>query len=226
MATAVCRFSPPPRLPPGPDVLLAVGVGMFLIIVSRLGAPFVAYSLRPSPGSPGSPLFPVPELDALGVGSKDKESSSDMWRSTFLCAEDGGRRNLETQSAKLSPDRLEVLEERGDVFNETDSRLALSDDADEFWPHCALVFMPLLTSCEGVRLAGETRRDEIHSAAPRSSVEGADIVPDRRVIQCLVLHPRHERGCWDGFPLDVTHTSISGTNAKSDAQLEPSNSGT
>ncbi|GAH89410.1 unnamed protein product, partial [marine sediment metagenome] len=39
-------------------------------------------------------------------------------------------------------------------------------------------------------LAGEPRTDDIHSAAPRSAVEGSNVIPDRRRIQALVRHPR------------------------------------
>lgn len=45
-----------------------MGVGHFLSMVSRLGAPFVAYSPRPSPGSP---LFPDPLAEAGGVGQQE-----------------------------------------------------------------------------------------------------------------------------------------------------------
>lgn len=51
--------------------------------------------------------------------------------------------------------------------------------------------------------------DDIHEAAPRSAVEGGNVVPDRRAIQGRVFHPCHERGRCVGFPLDVTHSSIS-----------------
>lgn len=50
--------------------------------------------------------------------------------------------------------------------------------------------------------------EDIHEAAPWSAAEGGNVVPDRRAIQGRVFHPRHERGCRIGFPLDVTHSSV------------------
>ena len=59
-------------------------------------------------------------------------------------------------------------------------------------------------------LARIARTDEIHRAAPRAAVEAGKIVPDRRLIQGLVFHPRHEDGRGEGVPLDVTHSTVSG----------------
>ncbi len=47
-------------------------------------------------------------------------------------------------------------------------------------------------------------------ATPRAAVEGGNIIPDRRLIQGFVFHPRHEGGCREGFPLDVTNSAIFG----------------
>ena len=59
-------------------------------------------------------------------------------------------------------------------------------------------------------LARIARTDEIHRAAPRAAVEAGKVVPDRRLIQGLVLHPRHEDGRGEGVPLDITHSTVSG----------------
>lgn len=50
----------------------------------------------------------------------------------------------------------------------------------------------------------------MNAAAPRSSVEGADVIPDRRRSQGLVNHPRHENGRGECVSLDKTNSSISG----------------
>lgn len=50
----------------------------------------------------------------------------------------------------------------------------------------------------------------MNAAAPSSRVEGSQIVPDRRLTQGLVFHPRHESGRRMAFPLDESHSSISG----------------
>ncbi len=53
-------------------------------------------------------------------------------------------------------------------------------------------------------------RDEMNATAPARTVEGAQIVPDRRLAQGLVCHPRHESGCRVAFPFDESHSAISG----------------
>jgi hypothetical protein len=129
---------------------------MFLI---SLDSEFVAYSDRLSPGFP---LFPVPDCDAAGVGSKDKESPAEMWRSTLCRGVDTGRREDETQFSKSVVDGFELFEEPGDVFEKNESWSALSDDSDELGPECAFVRVPALTTGDRVRLARQSRRDKIH----------------------------------------------------------------
>jgi hypothetical protein len=73
------------------------------------------------------------------------------------------------------------------------------------------VFVSEFFSGDGKWLAGIAAVDDIHQAAPRSAVEGGKIVPDRSAIQGRVFHPRHERSRCVGFPLDVTHSAISGS---------------
>ena len=74
------------------------------------------------------------------------------------------------------------------------------------------------------RLARITRRKEIHRAAPRPAVEAGKVVPDRRLIQGLVLHPRHEDGRSVGVPLDVTHSTVSGFGQRK-SEIEASGAG-
>lgn len=49
----------------------------------------------------------------------------------------------------------------------------------------------------------------MNATAPRSTVEGSEVTPDRRLIQGLVRHPCHESGRSVAFPLDETNSSIS-----------------
>ena len=77
-------------------------------------------------------------------------------------------------------------------------------------PEVARIVRSPAPSCDAERLARITRRDEIHRAAPRPAVEAGKVVPDRRLIQGLVFHPRHEDGRGEGVPLDVTHSTVSG----------------
>lgn len=96
-----------------------------------------------------------------------------------------------------------------DVLEEAQARFDLAHDAGDVRPQMARVFIAELASGDGKRLARIAAMDDIHEAAPRFAVEGGNVVPDRRAIQGRVFHPCHERGRRVGFPLDVTHSSIS-----------------
>ena len=96
-----------------------------------------------------------------------------------------------------------------DVFEETNGGFNFAHDAGDVRPEMARVFIAELSSGDRKRLARIAAMDDIHEAAPRSAIEGGNVVPDRRAIQGRVFHPRHERRCRVGFPLDVTHSSIS-----------------
>lgn len=49
----------------------------------------------------------------------------------------------------------------------------------------------------------------MNATAPRSTIEGSEVTPDRRLIQGLVRHPSHQSGRSMAFPLDETNSSIS-----------------
>lgn len=70
----------------------------------------------------------------------------------------------------------------------------------------------------------DTCSEDMNLAAPRSAVEGGNVIPDRRLIQGRVFHPRHEGGCSEGFPLDVTNSLISGF-CDMQAELQSANAG-
>jgi len=97
-----------------------------------------------------------------------------------------------------------------DVLEETEGWFDLAHDTGDVGPEVSGVFVAELASGDGKRLARIATMHDIHDAAPRSAVEGGKVVPDRRAIQGRAFHPRHERGRRIGFPLNVTHSSISG----------------
>lgn len=115
------------------------------------------------------------------------------------------------QAAKVAGD---VPKSQGhvapDVFEEDPSGPDFLDDARDLGPEVAgIVGTPSMAGlAEG--LAGIAGRDEIHTVAPWSAVEGSQIVPYSRRSQGLVFHPGHESGRSVGLPLDVTHSAISG----------------
>jgi hypothetical protein len=97
-----------------------------------------------------------------------------------------------------------------DVLAEDNSRPHFLDDAQDLVDEESVVVGALSLASGAVRLARVARSEDIHASAPRQAVEGCEIVPDRCRIQGRVFHPRHERGRRTGFPLDVTHSSITG----------------
>jgi hypothetical protein len=84
------------------------------------------------------------------------------------------------------------------------------------------VVLAALSAGEGEWLAGISASDERNLATPRAAVEGFDIVPDRRVIQGLICHPRHEGGRGKGFPFDETNSPVSGF-CNMEAELQSAN---
>jgi hypothetical protein len=112
-----------------------------------------------------------------------------------------------------------------DIFEEAKRRLDLAHDASDVWPEMPRVFVAELFSGDAEGLAGIAAMDDIHDATPRFAVEGANIVPDRRLIQGFIFHPRHESGRGVCFPFDITNSSISG-DGDVEAEVETTGSST
>jgi hypothetical protein len=113
--------------------------------------------------------------------------------------------------------------ESAHVLHEDVARSHVANDPSKLSPEPrALAVETSAFAGEADVLAREAASDAIHDATPRSSVEGADVTVDRRRIQGLVFHPRHESGCGVGFPLDVANSTSVGSG-EPDAEVEPSN---
>lgn len=97
-----------------------------------------------------------------------------------------------------------------DVFEEAPFGLHLADDPADMRPEVAGIVLAASAPCEAEGLAGIAGSDEMNAAAPWAAVEGGNVRPDRSLIQGLVFHPCHESGRREGFPLDVTNSSIGG----------------
>jgi hypothetical protein len=97
-----------------------------------------------------------------------------------------------------------------DIFGEDDRWIGFTDNSLDLRPQMARVGFASSLSGKAEWLAGVTGREDMNAAAPRSAVEGSQIVPYRRLIQGRVFHPGHESCRRVGFPLDVTDSSISG----------------
>jgi hypothetical protein len=162
------------------------------------------------------PLDRVPE-QARGVGQLVPLTDSEDEQTLALvrCADFRRRkeacRKLVAHADQSCGDFGEAeAEMMGDIFEKDEGRFDLADDAGDVWPEVAWIVRALALARDGERLARIARSDDVHRAAPRVAVEGSNVVPDRRVIQGRVFHPRHESGCGVGLPFDMAHSSISG----------------
>lgn len=162
------------------------------------------------------PLDRVPE-QARGVGQEvalavgeDEEPLAPMRRTDFRRREEA-RRKAVAHADQPSGDFGEAeAEMMGDILEEDEGRLDLSNDPSNMRPEVARVVRAPALARDGERLARIARSDDVHRAAPSAAVEGSNIVPDNSLIQGRVFHPRHESGRGVGIPLDVTHSAISG----------------
>lgn len=98
----------------------------------------------------------------------------------------------------------------GDVLEEAPFGADLADDPRDLGPEVTRVVLALPAAGQAEGLAGVTGSDDMNAAAPRSAVEGSEIVPYRSRSQGRVCHPRHESGRGETVSLDMTHSSVSG----------------
>ena len=152
---------------------------------------------------------------------QDEQALEPVRRTDFSRREQSFR-NPEAQVFQLASDlAISEVEMIGDVFEEHPFGCALGDDPGDVRPQVPGVVGPPTPAGDAERLARIARREDVHRVTPWAAVEGGKIVPDRRRIQGLVFHPRHEDGRGEGVPLDVTHGAVSGLG-QHEAKLEPS----
>ena len=201
----------------------ALGVGHILVAWSRPRCAFLPLgrtkwlplAVRISGGLPPPPTF--------GMG-QDEQALAPMRRADFSRREQSFR-NPEAQVFQLASDlAISEVEMIGDVFEEHPFRCALGDDPGDVRPQVPGIASAPAPAGDAERLARIARREDVHRPTPWVAVEGGNIVPDRRRIQGLVFHPRHEDGRGEGVPLDITHSSIPGLG-QHEAKVEPSGAG-
>jgi hypothetical protein len=98
----------------------------------------------------------------------------------------------------------------GDVLEETPLGADFPNDPGDLGPEVSGVLLAHSIAGKAEGLAGITGRDEMNAAAPRSAVEGSQIVPYRSRSQGRVCHPGHESRRGETVSLDIAHSSISG----------------
>jgi hypothetical protein len=161
------------------------------------------------------PLDRVPE-QARGVGQlvpladgEDEQAFPLVRRADFRRREEACRKAVAHADQSAGDFGEAEAEMMGDILEEDEGWLDLVDDAGDMGPEVARVIGTPAFARDGERLARIARSDDVHRAAPRSAVEGGNIVPDNSLIQGRVFHPRHESGCGEGFPFDMAHSTIS-----------------
>ena len=158
----------------------------------------------------------MPE-QARGVGQfvsfsdgEDEEPLSLVGRADFRRREEACRKAVAHADQSCGDFGETEAEMMGDILEEDEGRLDLTDDAGDMRPEVARVVSAPAFACNRERLARIARSDDVHRAVPRAAVEGSNVVPDNSLIQGRVFHPRHESGCGEGFPFDMAHSTISG----------------
>ena len=162
------------------------------------------------------PLDRVPE-QARGVGQfvafadgEDEQPFALVGRTDFRRREEACRKAVAHADQSAGDFGETEAEMMGDILEEDEGRLDLTDDAGDMRPEVARVVSAPTFARNGERLARIARSDDIHRAAPRAAIEGSNVVPDNSLIQGRVFHPRQESGCGEGFPFDMAHSTISG----------------
>ena len=176
------------------------------------------------------PLERVPE-QARGVGQlvpladgEDEQSLALVGRADLRRCEEACRKAVAHADQSAGDFGKTEAEMMGDILEEDEGRLGLANDAGDMRPEVARVVRAPAFARDGERLARITRSNDVHRATPRAAVETGNVVPDRRLIQGRVFHPRHESGCGEGFPFDMAHSTISG-DGDGKPEIEPARTG-
>ncbi len=169
-------------------------------------------------GNDGSPLLPrsrrLPALSLLelfGVG-QEEDAGTEVRGGNVTRSNDGPGASGIAVLAEVLADERNSGSCAGDVLPEEEGGSALDGDADLLAEEAAALSVESLLGGGFALGVGEAElwarcaaSDEIHESMPWASVEGAHIVPDRSLCQLRLIHPGHEDGCSEGFPLDVHH---------------------
>ena len=138
----------------------------------------------------------------------NEEPASNVARTAFERREQS-RFDCKAQRLKVPENRIGSQGHMAfDVFEEAPFGIEFSDDSPYMRPEVAGIVFALAAAREAEGLARISGSEDMNLSTPRRAVEGGNVIPDRRLIQGLVFHPCHESGRREGFPLDVTNSSI------------------
>lgn len=113
-------------------------------------------------------------------------------------------RSIKPQAGKPLEDHVESVSPKvRRVFGEDIRRLYLANDAEHFKPKAAAIAAKsdALARAADV-LTGEAAGDDVNSPAPRSSVKGADVIPDGELVKQPLELALHEHALAVGFDFD------------------------
>jgi hypothetical protein len=103
-----------------------------------------------------------------------------------------------TEHSSKSPSK-----ERWAVFHEDVAGSNLANDARHVGPHAAALSVNAgAFACDADVLAGKAARNDVNTAAPWSSVKGANVIPNRERREKAVILSGGKYACGVGLPLD------------------------
>lgn len=244
MACPVSSSSPPlapPRRSRLPSVSATPGVSQFAAIAGSgvppapklwFGPPFSpsdargvdqdAATVRRS--GPPSPWLPGPFVSLVRTVGHDEQPLALVAGAGFGRAENSCR-NAETHCLQCWDEggELSVRVPR-DVLAEETISPAFAQDPQDLVDEEAVVAGAAALAGDGVGLAGVSAKDAMNAAAPRASVEGGKVRPDRSVIQLARLAARDQPCGGKCFPLQVSDSARSGFG-NMHAEVEPAGPG-
>jgi hypothetical protein len=147
-------------------------------------------------------------MDAVGVGSKNPDSVALMWGSNIGCSHNSpftviphlGKVSNDSDSSPNSED--------WGVFHKDVLGSYFANHPRHFVPHgTSLAFEAISLSADTDVLTRKASRYDLSNASPRSSVKGANVIPDRESFEKTVILSGAQYACGIGFPLDCTDGS-------------------
>jgi hypothetical protein len=116
--------------------------------------------------------------------------------------------------------------EAGHVLDERERAVVEDGEhASDAGPEPSLVVVAAAGSGDAPRLTRKSRRDAIHEAAEGASVEGVEIIPDKRRSHDTRVHARDQNRGGIRFPLHVSDGAIAG-HSEFDPEFEAADPGT
>lgn len=111
------------------------------------------------------------------------------------------------------------------VFEEAPGGLNLSDDSLDRRPEVPRVCCPESLAGDAEGLAGVTANDSLHAAAPRATIEGVQVPPNRRVIQGTVRNTRSQDFAGSDFVFHVADRPSASAQSAMHSEVETAGAG-